>query len=621
MRIRLPLVFLVFFLAASAVLSSQSGNTNAPATANAQPAAAAAQQPGTTTPTIRANTRLVMVDVVVRDKKGEFVPDLQASDFKLMEDGKEQAISIFSLQQGSSEPFARNASTLPPNVFRNTPKYRPNSALNVILLDGLNSSLLEQAYVRSEMIKFLEKLPEGHPVAIYMLGKKLRLLQDFTTDLGELKRIIHTFKGESPKALASAGSAPETPIAFEGFTAMQAQDMGPWFRNQVDSFAQEHSSDQMDERLNRTMAALNSLARMLSGYQGRKNLIWISDGIPLNIVPSAQLPQRIDPSYNKTNEQPLNPSTIAHDGGPELNRRNYFDQVGLLCNTLADSQIAVYPIDARGLVGDAFANVAHNVSGQGAAGGILSGESAQSDELFEAHSNMLTIAEATGGKAFYNRNDIDNALRNGIDDGSRYYSLGYYPDNKTWNGRFRKIKVVSQRSGMKLRYRTGYFAVDRAAFMKNNQFQRDLDLGQALSFDAPAATAIQFEARVILPSPETRNKLVLEYAVDPNMVTFEKVENGLEHAQVDCVVRAFTRAGGETPVKTQAERVDGRLKPEAFENIKRTFYPCRVETSLGEGHYYLRLVVRDNLSGLVGSSNAEVTIPASGTSQAQNVSK
>lgn len=616
MHIRLPLVLLIFFLAASAVLSSQSGNPNAPVAANTRQVAPAAQQPGTNTTVIRANTRLVMVDVVVRDKKGEFVPDLQASDFKVMEDGKEQTISIFSLQQPSSEPFALNASTLPPNVFRNSPKYRPNSALNVILLDGLNSSLLEQAYVRSQMIKFLEKLPEGHPVAIYMLGKKLRLLQDFTTDLSELKKVIRTFKGDSPRSLASAGSAPETPIA------VQAQpDMATWFRNQVDSFAQEHSSDQMDDRLNRTMAALSSLARMLAGYPGRKNLIWISDGVPINIVPGAQLPGRIDPSYNKTNEQPMNPNNIAHDAGPELNRRDYFDELGLLCNAFADSEISVYPIDARGLVGDSFANVAHNVSGQGAAGGILHSESVQSEELFQAHTNMLTMADATGGRAFYNRNDIDNALRNGIDDGSRYYSLGYYPDNKTWNGKFRKIKVLSQRSGMKLRYRTGYFAMDRNAFMKNNQFQRDLDLGQALNPDAPAATAIQFEAGVVLPSPETRNQLVVEYAIDPHMVTFEKSENGMEHAQIDCVVRAFTRAGGETPVKTQAQRVDGKLKPEVFEKIKQTYYPCRVEMNLGEGHYYLRLVVRDNLNGLVGSTNAEVTIPAGSTSQAQNVNK
>src|SRR5438270_7279530 len=125
-----PGILLVFFFAACAVLSSQSGNSNASVT-DTQPPAVASQQPGNTTPLVRANTRLVIVDVVVHDKKGEFVPDLQAADFKMLEDGKEQTISIFSVQQGSSGAFALNASTLPSNVFRNAPKYRPNSALNV----------------------------------------------------------------------------------------------------------------------------------------------------------------------------------------------------------------------------------------------------------------------------------------------------------------------------------------------------------------------------------------------------------------------------------------------------------------------------------------------------------
>ena len=597
--LRRPGIFVLFILAACMALNSQSGNPNI---------AAQAQQPGESIPIIRANTRLVMVDVVAVDKKGQFVTDLQASDFKLVEEGKEQKISIFSLQQPSSEPFALNASRLPPNVFRNAPKYQPTSALNVILLDGLNSSLLEQAYVRTEMIKFLEKLPEGHPVAIYMLGRKLRLLQDFTTDLTELKRVISAFKGESPKALTSAGSAPEMPIALQGWAEQTAGEKAPQFKAQMDSFAQEHSSDQMDERVNRTLAALNSLTRMLSGYKGRKNLIWVSDGVPLSVIPGAQMPGRVTPDPKHVTQDP-NPTGLTYDSAPEMSRRTYFDQLGLLCNSFADAEISVYPVDARGLVGSAFANVANNVGGQGASGGLaMKMEGAQAEELFQAHSNMLNIAEATGGRAFYNRNDIDTALRNGIDDGSRYYSLGYYPDDKNWNGKFRKIKLAGKRPGLKLHYRTGYFAVDRAAYMKNNQLQRDIDLAQSLSVDAPAATAIQFQASVLPPSQDTQNKVVIAYAIDPHLISFEKTENGLEHAQMDCVVRAFTKANGETPVRTEANRVNATLKPEAYEKITKSFFPCRVEMNLGAGHYYLRLVVRDNLSGLLGSYNAEVTV-------------
>src|SRR5258708_38106094 len=87
--------------------------------------------------------------------------------------------------------------SVPGNMVSNARKYPPNTALNVILLDSLNSNLLNQAYVRTEMVKFLEKLPQGQPVAIFTLGRKLHMVQDFTTDLNALKRVVNAFKGQS----------------------------------------------------------------------------------------------------------------------------------------------------------------------------------------------------------------------------------------------------------------------------------------------------------------------------------------------------------------------------------------------------------------------------------------
>src|SRR5947199_8938006 len=121
-RLQRPWVFAVFLLAACAALSSQSGTQKG---SNTTQPAAAAQQGGETIPVIRSSTRLVMVDVVAQDKRGNPVPDLQATDFKVLEDGKEQKVSIFNFQQ-SSGSFALQAGTLPPNVFRNTPRFRPN---------------------------------------------------------------------------------------------------------------------------------------------------------------------------------------------------------------------------------------------------------------------------------------------------------------------------------------------------------------------------------------------------------------------------------------------------------------------------------------------------------------
>src|SRR5262249_54435742 len=153
--------------------------------------------------------------------KDQGVPDLEASDFTVREDGVEQKITAFSFQRPDQAEAATAAPlpavVLPPNVFRNVPHFRPNRALNVILLDGLNTTLLNQAYVRWAMIRFLDKLPQGQPVAIYALGRKLRLLQDFTTDLSELKKVVQTYEAKPSHVLSNPTGTSEVPMTLQGW--------------------------------------------------------------------------------------------------------------------------------------------------------------------------------------------------------------------------------------------------------------------------------------------------------------------------------------------------------------------------------------------------------------------
>lgn len=532
--------------------------------------------------TLKASTRMVVVDVVARDKKGSLVTQMKASDFRLLEDGKEQKLSVFSFQQpviGEAALPALSAGPLPSNAFRNAPRFGANSALNVILLDALNSSMLEQAYVRSEMVRFLEKLPQGYPVAIFLLGRRLQLLQDFTTDLTELKKVIRELKGARSDVMPEASGTPDTPIELTGL-ALQQTDMAPKFRAQIEQFAADYSSNLTDERVGRTVAALVSLGRMLSGYRGRKNLIWVSDGVPLTVAPDLR-----------------------------RTKVGYGDQLALLGSLFADAQIAVYPIDARGLVGSPMYNVSNNVSGQGAAGGLaMSMEGKQADELLQAHSNMQEIAQQTGGRAFYNRNDIDNALRNDIEDGSTYYVLGYYPENRNWNGKFRKIQITSRVPDIRLRHREGYFAVDRPSFMKLHPQQRDLDLSQALRLDAPAATTVQFEASVDTVEKDGNKQLVVSYAINPGSIQVEHGEDGKDRAQLDCVVEAFAAGHGDTPVKLAATRVDAIMTSAEYQKIAAGSFPCHVPIDLPQGRYFLRVAIRDNLTGMMGTLNARVDV-------------
>lgn len=576
------------------------------------------EQSAPTTPVVKARTNLVIVDVVAHDKKGQMISDLAAPDFKVREDGKEQAISVFAFQQPAAGKASATASSeaLPPNVFRNAPRFNSNSSLNVILLDAMNSNLLNQAYVRTEMVKFLEQLPQGQPIAIYALGRKLRLLQDFTTDLNELKRIIQAFKGESSHFLASPTGTPEVPLTLAGWADQMAKEFAPEIRTQIQNFAQETGSDQMDIRIEHTMAALASLAHMLAGRPGRKNLIWITESVPVHMFATNYQPV--------IEQQGSQLAKVLPDGQSDARtRRSYDDQLAMVSNLFADAQVAVYPVDARGLVGSEMFNVARNLNGLGANGAMaVNIDNAQKEELFEAHTSMSDIAEKTGGKAYYNHNNIAGAVRDDMEDGATYYTIGYYPQNKSWDGRFRKIQISAARSGVKLRYRLGYFAFDRAEYGKDHPKQSDMDFGQALDPNSPMATALQFEVAVLPPGEQTKivrtnqtgqtgdaaGKVLIRFAIDPHQINFDAGLDGLEHGEVDCAARAFSPKDVEHPVTTEAARIEARLKPEVYEKINRTWFPCQITLDLPNGSYLLRLAVRDNVTGLIGSLNAQVVV-------------
>lgn len=585
-RVRQHLTIYSLLLLPAANVTSQSPSQDSKTPTGASRAAGEAKQPSPNSSSLlRVTTRMVVVDVVAVDKKGQKVNDLEASDFSLREDGREQPISTFNFQHpGASASLPRALDPLPPNMFRNLPKYQPGGALNVILIDALNSTLPHQAYVRAEMVRFLEKLPQGQPIAIYALGRKLRLLEDFTTDLSELKKVINAFRGQSSHLLANASGSPDTPVV-KGWAEQLLQAYDPQLLQQIGDFTQENLADQTGMRVQLTLSALNALARTLAGYPGRKNLIWISESIPMMIVPDAKKM-------------------------PSRESRDFTDQLSMTANLLTDAQIAVYPIDARGLVGSAFYDAANNLSGQAAMGGLASrAEGAQAEELLQAHSSMEDLAAKTGGKAFFNRNDVGAAVRNDMEDGATYYSLGYYPLNKDWNGQFRKVQISSKRPGVKLRYRLGYFAVDRVEFLKHHPQQQDMDLNLALNPDSPEATSLQFQATVVMPSAENGNHIRLNYAVDPQQISFTRESDGLEHAQVDCAARIFNSSDLDKSLKTLGARMQAGLEEDAYNRINRSFFPCQLTLDLDAGTYFLRLAVRDNATGHIGTVNAHIRVP------------
>ena len=565
---------------------------------------------------LKFTTRLVVVDVIAVDIHGKPVTDLQAKDFSLDEDGKEQQVKLFSFQSsalpgtaGASAQTPAKPQQLAPNVFSNTPRFNPTRPLNVLLLDALNTRTAHQSSAKEQMLKFIDKLPPDQPVAVYAMGTKLHLLQDFTTDPALLKKAVKSIGGSknSPLLDKPAGGTGTFETASGAQEFMQEQMI-----QQVQAFAQENATMQTDLRVQLTMAALASVGRSLAGYPGRKNLIWLSESFPLVVLPN--------------NNDSIRSNTSMRD---------YSSQFDKTATILTDAQVAVYPVDVGELLNNAvFSSLGNTdsngqylgrtVTGRGIGSSLERNEGygkeldKSTDDMFNSHTTMNELADRTGGKAYYNRNDVTNAISKSIDDGASYYTLGYYPDNKNWNGAFRKIHVKVNRPGVKVRYRAGYFAVDPHAYASLTDTQRAQDFGIALSLDFPTSTALLFQAKVRPPSEETKNKVIINYAVEPQALNFDLGPDGLRHASVDCGVEIYSKKG-ET-VGVHGNSSTAKMTDDQFNKIIGSYFPCTTQFDLAPGDYVLRLAVRDPSTGLIGSTNASLRVPAAARTESKPTS-
>jgi len=569
------------------------GSSPTPATPSQTPAPASPPAPGaqgadvksvlpTTTyqsgTVVEVHTRLVMIDVIATDDHGHAVTDLQAKDFNLFEDGKPQKVRAFGFQHPTPPDPALKLPVLPPNVFTNLPLFPPSSAMNVILLDVLNTSLTDQAYARQKLLHYLDNMPANEPTAVYIMGNELRMVHDFTTDHAALKEAVEKTSLESTLLAESPEDDLPSSASLAGGGAPGAGNA----QREV-----EQTPRRM--RIDKSLLALQAVAHALAGFEGRKNLIWISAAFPLTINPNISLEDDAEVNFDEF--------------------ENHGQKVAKTAQILTDSQVAIYPIDPRGLATfSTFSAANRGPSGRNPAafGNSLRRDS---NRLSAAHDTMNLLAENTGGKAYYNRNDIDKAIYDGVTDGSTYYLLGYYPDNKTWDGKFRKIQIKVERGGVKLCYRLGYYAADpQPAEIKPNLKQRDRDLGEALRLGAPISTSLFFEVAVMPSSPKDQNKVTISYAVSPHSLQIKRGDDGLEHADLECVVQVYNEKG--KPVNSALSTAQAAMKPETYQKVLKSGFPCQNQLELQPGSYQLRFAVRDAHTGLIGTSDGKVTVSA-----------
>jgi len=503
---------------------------------------------------LRTNTRLVVTDVVATDSNGKPVTNLSVDDFKVLENGRPQRVANFSFHQPAAQVASRTVS-LPPDVITNMPAYTASS-MNIILFDSANGDASEHAYARDELMKFLATAEIHEPLAIFALHTDLKLLHDFTTD---------------GKALREAVAAYKPPASFQS---------GESIESRASAFSNNGNFHTNQRNIETTLNQLNALAKVLIGYPGRKNLIWLSESFPLDLFPD------IATQVNMSGQDLRSAETST--GGPSSrenmqnsgNFKNYAALVKKVSDALMNAHVAIYPVDAGGL---------------------------SRDDRLAAQHTMNDMASWTGGRAFINRNDIAIGMKNSLEDGSVYYTLEYYPDNKQWDGQFRAIKVSVDRPGINLRYREGYYAVDPAKIAKEEADQVAENFSRSLQADSPSATAILFQAQVTTPSPKN-NKVIVTFHVDPKTLTFEHKDDGHEFAKVNCTVWAYGKDKNK-PLMSNNDTVTANLKREDYQlMMKQQFFPCKRELELKPGSYQLKLGVLDRTSNRMGTASAAVTV-------------
>jgi VWFA-related protein len=589
----------------------------------------AASPPATT---IHATTRVVVVDAIVTDNRSQPVPKLKPSDFTVLEDGKPQKIAFFSFESTAVE---KPKPTLPPlrsGVYTNYPDYHPHDGpLVIMLMDSLNTPIAQTIFVRQQILKYLNDPKAVRAgTAVLALGNRLSVLQDFTTDQKLLLEAAKGFQGtrtavdvQSPKIELPTTTAPgggTGPVSvntgvgsgIEARLGPSASESGGFagLAESQKEFEKENAAQEQDVRVRATMSALRNISRAVSGYPGRKILLWFSGSFPLSLAMDERSDFRVYKSYR--------------------------DEVRQISSMLSDANIAVYPVEAQGFstasgLGDSTTPTHMAQSTQDSAPPTdLSNETFG---RFNTQASLDKVARDTGGLVFRNTNDLNLAMQSAIKDSQTYYVLGYYPEKKNWDGKFHTLKVEVADKGLKVRSRTGYYAVDPTDWKKGSGDDDKHVISTDLN--SLAATGVLFISHLV-PPEKKGGETTVEILVDASSVSFgygpakgsassgEGSGPGLGRgsssgnsdsgspsgfvysSDLELQTAAFSPDG--KVVKLEREQIQGDLRPQTYEQLSRHGIPVKMQLALKPGTYLLRVGVRDNRNGRVGTLDMPLKI-------------
>ncbi|MGA2850813.1 MAG: VWA domain-containing protein [Terracidiphilus sp.] len=612
----------------------------------AQTAAPDANTPSTT---LQINSRAVLVDVVVTDKSGKPVTGLKQDAFTVTEQGKPQTIGYFEEHTGA--PGApKEMPKLPPDVFSNFSPFAQPAAVNVLLLDSLNTRIGSQTVVHQQAMKFLKNLNPGSRMAVFTMGKGLHFIQGFTDDPALLFAALGNKKNNEVQSSDMLKGQEETNAQANLVGMMSAQVGGgsgstaanPGMIEGLKEFIQESDTSQETDRALLTLANLQRLATFLNGFPGRKNVIWFAESPAV----ARRVDQQIEQEWQKTQ------------------------------NMLAAARVALYPVDARGvetvgfyqadsvlpasisspsqIIGNPSTVAGSATSGSSAASttstsggatggsGSIAGQSpgsggfsssgAQSQMLMDEagerdaeQSMMKEIAEDTGGKAFMNTNGLSQVMAKITADSADFYTLSYAPTDAKMDGTFRKIVVKVADGNFNVSYRRGYYAREtglpggemRLRAQAVNKLAAEnagavdpllpfMDLGmpqseqilytakiQPMAAKADAGAAEQGKAKV------GGQSYTVDFSIVLKDLDLKLDSDGVHKGMLNVSLLAYDKYG---KVASRKEHVVAlNIKPDVYAVYAQSGLPMHTEFEVPKGQHWLRTGVYDEGSRKVGT--------------------
>jgi hypothetical protein len=345
-----------------------------------------------------------------------------------------------------------------------------------------------------------------------------------------------------------------------------------------------------------SLESLRFIASWVGGIPGRKELVWLTGDIPF----------------------------VSGQGRIALGKLDQEDYERTM-QALADANVAVYPVDVRGAISPKALNESHmrnprdpgsqteegrqqaelmNNALNGTSGGIARRSAALERGVVhveDAHEVMDYFANLTGGRAYYNRNDIPRVLDDAATDASRYYMLTYALDRKSVKPGWHKLKVAVHRDGVTARARNGFFVTKPGLEESASTKQTDERTALSSPFDYTALPVTLRWGDIAAKGDKKKVGFQLYVPSSAGLVSSDQPS-----VDLDFLAAALTMQGEMAGASSRS--LKSTLKGDAIQKIGQFGLTYASEVEVKPGDYTLRVVVRDNQTGRIGSITAPLKV-------------